>query len=175
MSVACGTKWNIVETYNASPGNSNAALAIGIATAGGDFGGTFQNQVWSKGVQLYSGAAVRSYCVSSYRQTAGTWSNIANARLDVYGSTTDATSLNTFLNNMATGDLLVLSTYDEPATNKSYFDTNLRDNFGAQVAASAFEVRCLYLLVAVKGRKLPIYERYERRFTAWFGASLWTG
>jgi hypothetical protein len=177
MSTGYGPTWKIVESYGATDPTSNPLLKISISSGGGDIGGTWDHTVTCKGTELYYGAIVRSYCVSSYRWNATTsvYQNISFGRYDVYGSTIDAASLNTFLTNMTAGDLLVLSTWDEPASNKGYFSQNLYDNFGAKLILNSWESRCMYLLVTVKGKKTPIYEKYAARYCVSTAATLWLG
>jgi hypothetical protein len=136
-------------------------------------GGNYSHTVTSRGTTLYTGGANRSYRVSSYGINAsGVYAHISSAALDVYGSTTDATAMNTFLTNMSFGQLLVLTTYDEPDNNKSFFNTNLKNNFGATMIDS-LAFRYCYLLVAVKGKGV-IYEDFAvsteyRAVTMWMG------
>lgn len=172
MAINFNQRWNIVESLNASTSVALPSLKINVGSIGGDLAGNYQHTVTAGGVQLYTGTANRSYRVSSYRKTS-TWVNISSGAYDVYGSTVDAANLNTFLTNMTTGDLLVLTTSDEPANNKSYFEINLKNNFGAKLITNAFEFRSMYILIAVKGRLSPIYERYERRYSEGISATLW--
>lgn len=157
MATIYGPKWNITPGI-ASTATSRSLLHLSLSSSGGNLGGNYSHVVSSKGTTLYSGGANRSYRVSSYGVVNSTYQNIASAALDVYGSATDAAALNTFLNNMATGQLLVLTTYDEPSNNRSYFNTNLTTNFGAKLI-DTFGYRYCYVLVAAKGKGL-IYEDY---------------
>ena len=175
MSISYGPKWNIVESYNATVTTPNPLLKISISSGGGDIGGTWDHTISSRGTQLYYGSIIRSYVASTYRMNAvtGVFANIASTRLDVYGSTTDAAAMNTFLTNVVSGDLLVITTWDEPNNNKNYFSQNLIDNFGSRLIGNSWEFRSEYLLVAVKGKKLPIYERYGARYQQSISATLW--
>jgi hypothetical protein len=157
MATHYGAKWTITPNI-AAAATANAVLQLSLSSSGGNLGGNYSHVVSSKGTTLYSGGANRSYRVSSYGVVNGTYQNIASAALDVYGSTTDAAALNTFLNNMSVGNLLVLTTYDEPANNKSYFNTNLATNFGAKLIDN-LAFRYCYVLVAAKGKGM-IYEAY---------------
>ena len=175
MTVNSGPSWNIIETYNATVTAANPILKISISSGGGDIGGTWDHTITSRGTQLYSGAIIRSYVASTYRFSSGTgaFTNIASTRLDVYGSTVDAAAMNTFLTNVVAGDLLVISTWDEPNNNKNYFSQNLIDNFGSQLIGNTWDFRSEYLFVGVKGRRFPIYERYGARYQASISATLW--
>lgn len=172
MGINYGSRWTIVPGI-ASASTNNPTLHLSLSSSGGNLGGNYSHVVKSKGTTLYSGGANRSYRVSSYGLNAsGAFVNISNAALDVYGSTTDAAALNTFLTNMSFGHLLVLTTYDEPNNNKSYFNTNLKNNFGATMIDN-LAFRYCYLLVAVKGKGV-IYEDYAidteyRAVTMWLG------
>jgi hypothetical protein len=157
MTISYGPTWTIKPNV-ASTATANSLLHLSLSSSGGNLGGNYSHVVSSKGVILYSGGPNRSYRVSSYGVVNGTYQNISSAALDVYGSTTDAAALNTFLNNMAVGNLLVLTTYDEPANNKAYFNTNLATNFGARLIDN-LAFRYCYILVAAKGKGM-IYERY---------------
>lgn len=174
MAINYGPRWNIVESFNATVTTPTPMLRISISSGGGDYGGTYDHTVSCKGVQLYSGGANRSYRVSSYRWNGSSaYTLISSAAYDVYGSTVDATAMNTFLTNMATGDLLVMTTYDEPDNNKSFFSANLRDNFGSKLITNTWEFRSVYLFVSIKGKINPIYERYEGRYHPAISATLW--
>lgn len=157
MSINYGPTWNITPGV-ASTATARPILHLSLSSSGGNLGGNYSHVVSSKGVTLYSGGANRSYRVSSYGVVSGTYQNISSTALDVYGSTIDATAMNTFLNNMSVGHLLVLTTYDEPANNRSYFDTNLKNNFGAKLIDN-LAFRYCYVLVAAKGKGV-IYEAY---------------
>lgn len=157
MAINYGPRWTIT-TGVASTASSTPVLHLSLSSSGGNLGGNYSHVVSSKGTILYSGAANRSYRVSSYGLVGSAYQNISSAALDVYGSTVDAAALNTFLNNMSVGHLLVLTTYDEPSNNKSYFNTNLKTNFGATMIDS-LAFRYCYVLVAAKGKGL-IYETY---------------
>jgi hypothetical protein len=157
MATHYGARWSITPGV-AAPASVNSLLHLSLSSSGGNLGGNYSHVVSSKGTTLYSGGANRSYRVSSYGLVNGTYQNIASAALDVYGSTTDAAALNTFLNNMSVGNLLVLTTYDEPANNRSYFNTNLATNFGAKLIDN-LGFRYCYVLVAAKGKGL-VYEDY---------------
>jgi hypothetical protein len=155
MATHYGARWSITPNI-VIPATSRSFLHLALSSSGGNLGGNYSHVVTSQGNTLYSGGANRSYRVSSYGLVGNAYQNIASAALDVYGSTVDAAALNTFLNNMAVGQLLVLTTYDEPANNRSFFNTNLKDNFGAtKIDNLAF--RYCYVLVAAKGKGL-IYE-----------------
>ena len=71
-------------------------------------------------------------------------------------------------------NLLVISTWDEPNNNKNYFSQNLIDNFGCTLIGNSWEGRSQYLLVAVKGKKAPIYERYGARYQQSISATAYT-
>lgn len=175
MGISYGAKWNIVEAYGATVTTPNPILKISISSGGGDIGGTWDHTIWSKGTQICALAAMRSYAASTYRinNSTGAFTNISNTRLDVYGNTTDAATMNTFITNISTGDLLVISTWDEPNNNKGYFSQNLIDNFGCKLIGNVWEFRSTYLLVAVKGKKAPILERYGARYQQSISATLW--
>ena len=157
MATTYGPKWTITPNV-ALATTSRSLLHLSLSSSGGNLGGNYSHVVSSGGTTLYSGGANRSYRVSSYGVVNGTYQNISSAALDVYGSTSEAAALNIFLNNMAIGNLLVLTTYDEPANNKSYFNTNLATNFGAKLIDN-LAFRYCYVLVAAKGKGL-IYEDY---------------
>jgi len=157
MSTHYGSRWTILPNI-ASVTTANPVLHVSLSSSGGNLGGNYSHVVSSKGAILYSGGANRSYRVSSYGLVGNVYQNISSAALDVYGSTVDAAALNTFLNNMAIGNLLVMTTYDEPNNNKSYFNTNLITNFGATMINN-LAFRYCYVLVAAKG-KGAIYEAY---------------
>jgi hypothetical protein len=157
MSVTYNSKWSIT-VGSALTANATHALHLSLSSSGGNLGGNYAHTVTAMGTVLYTGTANRSYRVSSYRPGVSGWALISSAALDVYGSTTDAASMNTFLNNMLTGDLLVMTTYDEPQNNTSYFSANLTNNFGATLNGS-IGYRYCYVLVASKGKGV-IYEHY---------------
>jgi len=175
MSISYGPKWNIISSYNATVPISDPLLKISISSGGGDLGGTWDHTISSRGTELYYGNIIRSYVASTYRinTSTGAFTNISSTRLDVYGSPTDAASMNTFITNITIGDLLVISTWDEPNNNKNYFSQNLIDNFGCTLIGNSWEGRSQYLLVAVKGKKAPIYERYGARYQQSISATLW--
>ena len=152
MAINYGPKWNIV-VGSALTANSSHALHLSLSTSGGNLGGSYAHTVTAKGSVLYTAGPNRSYRVSSYRGGSNGWALVSSAAYDVYGSTVDAAALNTFLNNMLVGDLLVMTTYDEPQNNTSYFSANLTNNFGAKLNAS-IGYRYCYLLVAAKNKGL---------------------
>jgi hypothetical protein len=173
MGISYGPTLTIVPGI-ASVATSRPVLHLSLSSSGGNLGGNYSHVVTSKGNVLYSGGPNRSYRVSSYgiNSSTGAYVNVSNAALDVYGSTTDATAMNTFLNNMKIGELLVMTTYDEPSNNSNYFNTNLISNFGATLINN-LAFRYCYLLVAVKGKGV-IYEDFAtdtqyRAVTMWLG------
>lgn len=176
MSINYGPRWNIVESYNATVTTTNPIMRISISSGGGDNGGTYDHNVASRGVTLYSGGANRSYRISSYRfNGTSAFTNISNAALDVYANPADATAMNTFLTNVTVGDLIVITTWDEPANNKNVFSANLANNFGSQLINNNWDFRSVYLFVGIKGKTTPIYERYAGRYHAAISATLWLG
>ena len=157
MGTNYGPTWSITPNV-ATAAKTSSVLHLALSSSGGNLGGNYSHVVSSRGSTLYSGGANRSYRVSSYGVVNGVYQNIASAALDVYGSTTAAADLNTFLNNMSVGNLLVLTTYDEPANNRAYFNANLKTNFGATMIDS-LGFRYCYVLVAAKGKGV-IYETF---------------
>lgn len=119
------------------------------------------------GSEVLSGDAGRSYKVTRLEQDGnGRYTFDQSNNYDVYGSADNGTEVNSFLNTFNDGDLVVINTHDEPNNNRGQFKTNLINNFGARLQdSSVWESRCSYILVAVKGRKTPIYEQLRPRYT----------
>ena len=81
-----------------------------------------------------------------------------------------------YLQTFNAGDMLVLTTQDEPLNNRTVFQAELKNNFYAQLQDSAvWAFRCSYQLIAVKGKGV-IYENIKPPASATgINTSMWLG
>lgn len=99
------------------------------------------------GSQVLNTTAPRSYRATKLRFNGFSWEYITSNGYDVYGSSSEASDLDSFLNDFEDGELLIINTYDEPENNRGEFSGTLESRFGATLI-SGVDRRESYMLVA---------------------------
>jgi len=177
MATLYGGGWEILEdTYRYTP-DGTPRILIQIESSGyADSPRYYRQRVVVNGSEVLSANAPRSYRVSRLTQNpaTGQFTYQSSNGYDVYGSSTNATNLDTYLNTFDDGDLMILNTNDEPNNNRGVFQTNLVNNFGANLQSSGvWASRISYMLISIKGKPNPIYETIEARYGDSIRTTLW--
>lgn len=176
MGIGYGAQWTKIDGGLRQSPTYTPPLLIQAESAGLDDSVRNRSQIIQiNGVEVLNATAPRSYRASRLINNNG-WSLDSSNGYDVYGSGTNATNLNTYLQGFNNNDILVLTTYDEPNRNRTTFRDTLINDFGAQLQNSGtWASRCSYLLIASKS-KGPIVEKIQPRFSArGIEESLWLG
>lgn len=177
MATLYGGGWEILEdTYRATPAGTPRVL-LQVESSGHDDSPKYRRQrIVVNGSQVLSANAPRSYRVSRLTQntSTGQFTYQSSNGYDVYGSSTNATNLNTYLGTFNDGDLMVLNTNDEPNNNRGVFQSTLINDFGANLQTSGvWASRVSYMLISIKGKPNPIYEAIEARYGDSIRTTLW--
>lgn len=103
----------------------------------------------------------RSYRMTRLKKVNSKWSIIDSNSYDVYGDVNQASLALQYLQEFDNGDMLVLTTWDEPQNNKNIFENELINSFGSTLQYSPdWSFRCSYQLVSIKGQA-PILEEIK--------------
>ena len=169
MSLQLGRRWQHFPGLNQSttmgqPRTPNLLLNVN-STGYNDSSQPHRQRIWVNGTSVLDSGTPRSYRITKLRKTNGSWSYVGTAGYDVYGSTTHAAAMRDDLLTWQQGEMLVLSTQDEPNNNRSYFMDILRDDFNSQIHSFPRESRDSHTLIAVKGVG-RIYEDHKPRYSS---------
>ena len=109
----------------------------------------------------------RSYKITKLRKTNGVWSLISSTGYDVYGNTTAANAALADLQSFNIGEMLILTTHDEPNNRRTTLAPELRENFGSRIYEfqSNWEHRDAHLLISIKGEGV-IFEDHKPRYNS---------
>lgn len=164
MSVNYNSRWTVIQNNsNYSPGHTPRILIQAESAGLDDSDRQTGQRVWINGTQVLSASAPRSYRATRLRYNNG-WTYHSSNGYDVYGSSTNASNLLTYLNTFSTGDILILNTNDEPNNNRGVFSGYLTSAFKSKLQSSPlWESRCSHLLVAAKDRGV-IFEDVQARY-----------
>lgn len=102
---------------------ANANLQIQIKASGQDEpnNGQYKRQVIkSNGTEILNESVGRAVRATKLRFDTVAWTVQKTDVYDTFGHSNESKRLNEFLGTFKTGELLVLSTWDEPKTNASY-------------------------------------------------------
>ena len=155
MSLQHGRRWQHFPGVNQSttmgqPRVPNLLFNVN-STGLNDASQPHRQRIWVNGTSVIDSSTPRSYRITKLRQTNGTWGYVGTATYDVYGSTTQAAAMRDDLLTWQQGEMLVLSTQDEPNNNRNYFMDILRDDFNSQIYSFPREHRDSHTLISVKG------------------------
>ena len=169
MSLQHGSRWyHEPGTYSKSNFGTSRTPRIIINAASSGLNDTDTSQrfqrVWINGSQVMTGGTPRSYRITKLRQNNGQWSYIGTATYDAYGSVVQAQAMAADLLTWLDGEILILSTQDEPNGNRGEFMGILRDDFNSQIHSFPRDYRDSHLLIAVKGVG-RIYEAHAPRYS----------
>ena len=119
----------------------------------------------------------RSYQITKLvkNTSTGQWTLGASNGYDVYGSATSATDANNFLNTFNNGEMLILTTYDEPNTRRTTISENLRDNFASNIYGYQWQwnSRDMHLLISFRDATAPLFEDHHPSPEGGISASIW--
>ena len=158
-----GSNWKVVESgYKYNPVDPYRLL-IQVESAGNDDNPKLRDQdIYINGSQVLNSISPRSYRATQLRMEGGSWNYITSSGFDVYGSNTNASNMNIFLNSFQDRDLLVMNTFDEPSLRRWYFTGVLYYDFKAREHVNVAH-RESYQLIAIKNIGV-IYENRQPRF-----------
>lgn len=176
MGISYGSQWTIqTNTLRSSPSYTPKILLQLESSGYEDLVQNRGHKIYIGGVNVLDSTSPRSYRVSRLTYSNG-WNYSSSNGYDVYGLVSEANAMLAYLQTFNTGDMLILNTYDEPLNNRSVFQTELKNNFYAQLQDSpVWDYRCSYQLIAVKGKGV-IYESIKPRVSAvGIHTSMWLG
>jgi len=122
------------------------------------------------GTEELSQNTTRGWLVTRMTSNGNTFVYHSSNQYDTYDAVngvTNANNLLTYLQTFQAGDLVIMTTFDEPALNKTVFENELVNEFSAALITNAQSgawtaqpdpVRCRYQLVSIKGSSEPIHE-----------------
>lgn len=149
--------WQIVESKDYTPVNlSNTRVALTLSS--GTYLGYSNHDIYLNGDLIIDyNAFRRSYSFTTLRPQGSGYTYIDTKSYDIYGSSSERTRFIDDINSTQTDDIIVITTHDEPSNGFGVIRDTLVSAFG--ITTSSIGYRGTYILVAIKGKRIPIYEK----------------
>lgn len=170
--------WTIKEDSRFEFPSYTASLVIHAESSSFEANGTFQTvRVYEQGNLVLNTTTPRSYRLTRLSQNAnGFWIYQESNGYDVYGNQTAADNAQAYLESFPTGDMLILTTWDEPFNRRSQLTPVLTRDFGSKIAGYPGQTfRDMHVLISIKGSKRPIFEEHRTRYSNAIWVSAWLG
>jgi len=140
-----------------------------IQAESGSMEATHQNnsqRIVIKGETVVNSTTPRSYRITRLAHSEQRWQLVASNCYDFYGSGFEIVKALNFLGSFNSGDLLVLTTWDEPNTGRLVISPTLKSSFGSKIEEfrKDWSFRDMHLLVAVKDQGV-IFEQHRPRYS----------
>jgi hypothetical protein len=187
-----GSIWNnesswVVTTGNRTSPSFTPRVLIQAESVGLNNFNTGRRQfIQINGTTVVNADTPRSYRVTKLIKNSfnGQWELSASNGYDVYASTAEGTNLLNFLNTFREGEMMILTTFDEPfttlgvsndTTGRLIFTNTLRDNFASNILGYRWQwnSRDMHLLVSFRGATAPLFEDHRPSPEGGITTSIW--
>jgi hypothetical protein len=178
-----GTAWDnnsswVVTTGNRTdPGYTPRVLIQAESVGLNNFNTGRRQFVQVNGTTIVNADTPRSYRLTKLfkNATTGQWQLGATNGYDVYGFVSEANAALAFLQTFREGEMLILTTFDEPRDNRVEFVDFLRDNFASNIRGYEYQwnSRDMHLLVSFRGAVAPLFEDHRPSPEGGITTSIW--
>jgi hypothetical protein len=171
------SSWVVTTGNRTNPGYTPRVLIQAESEGLNNTGAGRRQFIQINGTTIVDALTPRSYRLTKLfkNATTGQWQLGATNGYDVYGFVSEANAALAFLQTFREGEMLILTTYDEPRDNRVVFADFLRDNFASNIRGYEYQwnSRDVHLLVSFRGAVAPLFEDHRPSPEAGITASIW--